>query len=194
MNYLINFRHPDNLWMSNFFTMENWLPVPGFEGLYEVSDLGNFRTLGGRVGNWNRRLLKFKVMKDKYLYVRLNRNGYQEFFNAHRLVAKVFIPNPENKKEVNHKNSDRQDNRVENLEWVTPLENMRHALSKNGEWRLGRGGIGSSRTQEVSVCHPPLPAVGSKNQCKKCYMVDYYKKYSERYKQQRRERWLLLKK
>lgn len=114
--------------------------MPNFESHYLVSNMGRFKSLGGRLGNWKEKILKPKVMRDGYLYVRMNRSNGQEFFNAHRLVAKVFIPNPENKKEVNHKNLKKDDNRVVNLEWLTPQENQRHAVLLHGEWRKGRNG------------------------------------------------------
>lgn len=167
---------------------ENWTAVPGYEGLYEVSNLGNFKTLGGRIGSWHKRPIKMRVKKDGYLYARLCRNSSPKDFGAHRLVALAYIPNPENKKEVNHKNSNPQDNQVENLEWVTPVENMQHALKRNGEWRRGRGNAINCRSQEISVCHPPLPAVGVLNQCKSCYMVDYHARTKEKRKLMRKTR------
>lgn len=118
---------------------EIWKPVPNFESLYYVSNLGRFKSLGGRLGNWKEKILKPKVMRDGYLYIRLSKDKKQLFFNAHRVVATCFIPNPENKKEVNHKNLIKSDNCVSNLEWVTPKENIEHAVKNRGEWRKGRG-------------------------------------------------------
>jgi hypothetical protein len=151
---------------------EIWKPVTNFEDLYLVSNLGNFKSLGGRMGAWKGKDLKVKIMHDGYLYIRLNANdgNGQHLFNAHRIVATVFIPNPENKKEVNHKNCIKNDNRVENLEWVTPRENILHAI-KMGRFK-GNGRKGA-KTQEISICHPPLYAVGIKNQCKSCYMKEW---------------------
>ena len=111
---------------------EIWKPISGYEGLYEVSNLGRVRSLGHFVGNQyierrfqNRiRLIKASNRKANYKGVTLHKDGKQKAFLLHRLVAEAFIPNPENKPEVNHKNHIRWDNRVENLEWCTRQENM----------------------------------------------------------------------
>lgn len=124
---------------------EIWKPIPGFERYYFVSTLGNFKSIGGRKGGAKTdKLLKLKLMRDGYLYARLNGNDGQTYGSAHRIVAKVFIPNPKSKKEVNHKNLVKNDNRMENLEWVTSLENMQHAILLHGEWRKG-GSRGASK-------------------------------------------------
>jgi hypothetical protein len=65
-----------------------------------------------------------------YFYVMLNGNRKKKCFSIHRLIAKSFIPNQDNKREVNHINGNKKDNRVDNLEWVTPAENSRHASIK----------------------------------------------------------------
>ena len=160
---------------------EIWKPIPGFEELYEVSNFGNFKTKGGRPGNWNERLLKLKVMSDGYLFVRLNKEKKQLFKNAHRIVASVFIPNPENKAQVNHKNCIKNDNRIENLEWVTPRENIDHALLM-GRYALNGGIIKKIRH---AVCHPHLKAIGVKNICKSCYMKEWRQNNKEHIKQSR---------
>lgn len=149
---------------------EIWKPVPDFERHYLVSNRGRFKSLGGRIGNWKERILKPKVMKDGYLYIRMNSSNGQELFNAHRMVARVFLPNPENKKEVNHKNLKKDDNKVSNLEWVTPQENQRHAVLLRGEWRGGGRCGGSSKYPIPNY----VPGMSSTKEGKKEYMKHYH--------------------
>lgn len=149
---------------------ELWRPVPNFEAHYHVSNLGRFKSLGGRKGNWKEKILKLKVMHDGYLYVRMNLEDGQRFKNAHRIIANVFIPNPENKKEVNHKNLKKDDNRVENLEWVTPKENQKHAVLMHGQWRKGTNG-GAYSKYPIENYKPGMTAT---KEGKKEYMKQYW--------------------
>lgn len=97
--------------------------IPGHEG-YQVSNFGNVKTLK----NSKEKLLQPLKDFDWYLSVGLC-NKKVKFFRIHRLVAEVFLLNWENKKEVNHKNWIKSDNRLENLEWCTRWENQKHAIS-----------------------------------------------------------------
>jgi len=105
--------------------MENWKPVKGYEGLYEVSDFGNVRTLDPR---HYQTVKTQKKNKDGHMRVWLSRNSKKRPFFVHRLVAISFIPNPENKPVVNHIDGNPSNNHVSNLEWSTRSENDKHAF------------------------------------------------------------------
>jgi len=125
--------------------IEIWKTIEGYEGLYEISNLGNLK----RVKNTHYN--KSSLDDDGYLHIGLCKNCKSKNFFIHRLVALAFIPNPENKPQVNHKNGIKTDNRVENLEWCTLSENRQHAY-KTG---LQKGAVGtkagSSKLTEKQV-------------------------------------------
>lgn len=133
-----HFIYNDEKGEYNLDMKEIWKPVPNWESLYEVSNTGKVVSLGGRIGgSKQRREIKARKKRDGYLMFRVSKDGKQSELNLHRIVAQVFISNPKNKKEVNHKNGIRHDNRVSNLEWVTPKENQQHAIKLRGQWRKG---------------------------------------------------------
>ena len=117
--------------------MTEWKPVVGFEGLYEVSDNGLIKSLARTRGNgilYKEKLLKQQCQWTGYMQVQLYRSdGSFGYYKVHRIVAEAFIPNPDNKPQVNHKNGIKNDNHVENLEWVTSNENHRHAFDELGK-------------------------------------------------------------
>lgn len=104
--------------------MEVWKDIKGYEGLYQVSNLGRIKSI--------RRNIIMKVRKDKYGYYQLGltKNKEQKTFKAHRLVAETFIPNHNNLPEINHKDEDKTNNRVENLEWCTNKYNMNYGTRR----------------------------------------------------------------
>lgn len=110
-----------NLHYSN----EIWKDIKGYEGKYQISSLGRVKS----IVNKKHRILKSFPCKKGYHRLGLanGKRGFKTSYAVHRLVAEAFIPNPENKLEVNHKDSIRHNNVLENLEWATHSENQQHA-------------------------------------------------------------------
>lgn len=115
---------------------ECWTPIKGYEGYYEISRLGEIRSLTRIVKDGEKRTKTIvgKLLKPVpnpkrryYCEIILHKGGKRKTFKVHRLVAETFIPNPECKPEVNHKDGNKLNNHVSNLEWVTSVENKRHA-------------------------------------------------------------------
>lgn len=118
--------------------MENWKAIEGYEEHYHVSNLGRVKSLA-REYRWGRGAIRRQAEKllspgrnsAGYSCVNLVVSGISKNVVVHRLVAKAFLPNPEKKKEVNHKNGNKADNRLPNLEWCTREENQQHAYATN---------------------------------------------------------------
>ena len=136
----INFTHATIQSMNPTCTIlqEIWKPVVGYEDRYEVSNWGNVRSISRSqlvtcsnrtyAQSYAGRLLSCTpASQSGYLMVWLQVAPKPKNATVHRLVAQAFIPNPENKSQVNHKDGNKHNNYVENLEWVTPSENVRHA-------------------------------------------------------------------
>lgn len=116
--------------------MEFWKDIPGYEDLYQVSNIGNIRSLDRFVDNslHGKIKIKGKLMSKKlgtprYYCVHLTKNGKRKSYLVHRLVGLAFIHNLYNYSDINHKNLNRLDNRVENLEWMTRSQNCFHAIA-----------------------------------------------------------------
>lgn len=129
---------------------EIWKSIRDYEGLYEISSLGRVRSLCRKVKIKNYQItIHEKILKPgfnrHYYQVHLCKNGKYPLFEIARLVADAFIPNSENKPQVNHINGIKTDNRIENLEWCTLSENRLHSYKiglqsaigeKNGQAKL----------------------------------------------------------
>lgn len=116
---------------------EIWAPIANYEGYYEISNLGNVKSCERtRKGKHNTTCVVREKLKtpcpdqDGYLVVTLYKDSANETVRVHRLVAQAFIANPENKPQVNHIDGDKRNNIVNNLEWVTNIENIRHSIAK----------------------------------------------------------------
>ena len=114
---------------------EIWKDIRGYEGLYQVSNFGNVKSLMfiNNIVKIKRDKILYKSTRSGYYTVNLCKNGKRLSKQVHRLVAEAFIPNPNNKKIVNHKDFDRKNNYVDNLEWLTQQENIlysRYNMSK----------------------------------------------------------------
>lgn len=114
--------------------IEVWKDIDGYLGLYQVSNLGRVKSLDRYINNGKclvfkkGQILKIKEYKG-YCYIKLSKHHKYNQYLVHRLVAQAFIPNPENKPCIDHINTNRTDNRVENLRWVTQKENVNNPIS-----------------------------------------------------------------
>lgn len=132
---------------DRYASREKWKAIPGFEGIYEISDCGRVRTVA-RVAEFSYarrgasskkinvntpRTIKSKLVKTRkqnsgYLLACLYKDGKRKVYLVHRLVAISFVPNPYNKPQVNHIDGDKENNCSDNLEWVSNGDNQRHKL------------------------------------------------------------------
>lgn len=108
--------------------MEEWKPVVGYEGLYEVSSSGNVRSVNHVTNGVCVSSKELKpYMSDRYYRVKLYKDGKPKMMMVHRLVAQAFIDNPSKLPQVNHINGDKTNNFASNLEWCTASDNQKHA-------------------------------------------------------------------
>lgn len=120
--------------------MEIWKDIKGYEGLYQVSNLGNIKSL--KRNTTHERILVPRVGRDGYKYVGLCKDGIIKTKKIHRLVAETFIPNPTNLSQINHKDGNKINNLLENLEWCNASYNQKHAIKLGlvSHWMKGKTG------------------------------------------------------
>lgn len=119
---------------------ELWVDVKDYEGLYQVSNLGRVKSLDriNKHSEGNIRIIKGKILKIQinnkrggYCEISIHKEGHEKRFRLNRLVAIHFIPNPNNLPEVNHIDGKKENNRADNLEWMTSIENKHHGWENN---------------------------------------------------------------
>lgn len=108
--------------------MELWKTIPGFNGVYEVSSTGRVRRVKQGESHNGKVPYYLHGCGKRYKKVCLSNGGRKRMLSIHRLVAEAFIPNPENKPQVNHIDGDKSNNSADNLEWTTASENTKHAV------------------------------------------------------------------
>lgn len=120
---------------------EIWKDIEEYEGIYQVSNLGNVR-------NNKSKIIKSRVTKSGYVIIDLNKEGKKKTKYIHRLVAEAFIPNPDNKPCVDHLDTNKQNNEVDNLRWVNHSENMLNPLTRKHNSESSKGKIASEETRK----------------------------------------------
>ncbi len=112
---------------------EKWKDIKGFEGLYQVSNLGRVKSLErykenhGKLQKVEEKIKTINIKNSGYQFVQLYKNNKYKNLMVHRLVAQAFIPNVNNKPQINHIDGNKLNNNVTNLEWITKSENEKHA-------------------------------------------------------------------
>ena len=171
--------------------MEEWRSIPGYEGLYEVSSYGRVKSLEKyRYNNGRKQLLKERILKPHntkgYFMICLYKNKTYKSYQIHRLVAQVFIPNPDNLPEVNHRDENPGNNNVENLEWCDHKYNMNYNdVLKRRSQRMKENGI-YEKIALKNIKYPELIGLDEREYMRE-YMREYREEHREHYREYQRE-------
>lgn len=137
-------------------SQEVWKEPEGYEGFVQVSNTGKVRSIRTNHGKYQEKELKQRIRSEtcQYLLVKITKHNVSHSEFIHRLVAKTFVPNPNNKPQVNHIDGNKLNNNAYNLEWVTCSENHKHAYATNlkeaSKAFLGKKWGGSSKFHNVT--------------------------------------------
>lgn len=124
---------------------EVWKDIEGYEGLYQISNLGNIKSLKYNKTETEKKIKLYN--KRNYLQVALAQQGKIKWYSVHRLVAKAFIPNPNNYPCINHKDENKQNNCIDNLEWCTHKYNSNYGTIKERQSNIKKGRNTSQETR-----------------------------------------------
>lgn len=117
---------------------ELWLPIKGYEGKYSISNMGRVRVDSSQIKAQEGTIRIHHLTPRGYHRVTLNKNGRKNTVSIARLVTQAFIINPNNLKQVNHKYGNKDDNKVDNLEWMTQIDNISHSQANGLLARKGK--------------------------------------------------------
>lgn len=143
---------------SEDLAAEEWKPVEGYQDYYAISNMGRIKGLSRTINVCNTStyirpeiIMRPNLTKANYYIIEFTANGRSSTFYIHRLVAQHFIPNPENKPQVNHKFGITTDNRWHQIEWSTESENNKHAYRVLGRRSTLKDMIGSKNHESIEV-------------------------------------------
>lgn len=137
---------------------EIWKDIPGYEGLYQAGSEGNIRSIKNN-RFYGRILHTYDDCTRGYLKLTMYNDKGKNSEKVHRVIAYAFIPNPENKPHINHKNGNRTDNRASNLQWCTNAENAKHGFVVNGRINPWKNKFGFEHNRSKAVAQYTLDMV-----------------------------------